>query len=108
MKTERIIDGDGHVIEDVEGLSKFLPFDVGHRTVFPPLDHLHSQGSRSSPGSFQLVGPGEWVEYMDEVGIETAVLYPTAGLACGQITNTDWAITATRAYNDWLSATFLE
>jgi predicted TIM-barrel fold metal-dependent hydrolase len=102
----RIVDGDGHVIEDMEGLTKFLPFNTQQRSVFPPLDHLHSQGSRSVPGSFQRVGPGEWLEFMDEVGIETAVLYPTAGLACGQITNPDWAITTTRAYNDWLAETF--
>jgi len=107
MSTDRIIDGDGHVLEDSAGINKFLPFDTAQRAPFPPLDHLHSQGSRSTPGSFQAVGPGEWVEFMDDVGISSAVLYPTAGLACGQITNPDWAIATTRAYNDWLQEIFL-
>jgi predicted TIM-barrel fold metal-dependent hydrolase len=93
-------------MEDNEGIAKFLPFNTEHRPPFPPLDHLHSLGSRSVPGSFQRVGPGEWLEFMDDVGIEAAVLYPTAGLACGQITNPDWAIATTRAYNDWLHETF--
>jgi predicted TIM-barrel fold metal-dependent hydrolase len=107
MSLDRVIDGDGHVIEDTAGLNKFLPINTAHRPPFPPLDHLHSQGSRSAPGSFQAVGPGEWVEFMDDVGIESAVLYPTAGLACGQITNPDWAIATTHAYNDWLNEVFV-
>jgi predicted TIM-barrel fold metal-dependent hydrolase len=36
------------------------------------------------------------------------VLYPTAGLAYGRIVNRDWALAATRAYNDWLHATYLK
>ncbi len=106
MSLDRIIDGDGHVIEDIATLSKFMPINTAHRPPFPPLDHLHSLGSQSTPGSFQQVGPGEWVEFMDDIGIETAYLYPTAGLACGQITNPDWAIATTRGYNDWLTETF--
>lgn len=103
----RIIDGDGHVLEDVEGIAKHLPFPSGPRSVFPPLDHLHGQGHRTPPGSFQRAGAKEWVEFMDDLEIEQAVLYPTSGLACGQITVVDWAITATRAYNDWLANAFL-
>ncbi len=103
----KIIDGDGHVLEDVEGIAKHLPFAYGSRSVFPPLDHLHSQGSRSAPGSFQQAGAAEWLEFMDDLQIEQAVLYPTAGLACGQITVVDWAIEATKAYNDWLCDAFL-
>lgn len=103
----RIIDGDGHVLEDVEGIVKHLPFPSGPRSVFPPLDHLHSQGSRTPPGSFQRAGVKEWTEFMDDMEIEQAILYPTSGLACGQFTNVDWAITSTRAYNDWLCDAFL-
>ena len=89
MSLDQVIDGDGHVIEDTATLSKFMPINTAHRPPFPPLDHLHSLGSQSTPGSFQQVGPGEWVEFMDDIGIEKAYLYPTAGLACGQITNPD-------------------
>ena len=45
---------------------------------------------------------------MDEIGVESTVLYPTAGVASSNIVNPDWAIDATRAYNDWLSETYLK
>jgi len=38
---------------------------------------------------------------MDDVGIESTVLY--GGLAYGKITHRDWAIAVARAYNDWLA-----
>lgn len=111
MVSRRIIDGDGHIIEDVQSLAKFVPSfrqtGSSNRTLFPPLDHLHAQGHGSAEGSFRRVGPGDWVEFMDEVGIEAAVLYPTAGLAVGQIKNRDWAVTMCRAYNDWLADTYM-
>ena len=43
---ERIIDGDGHVMEDLDGIVKFLPDAYRNsqspiRDPFPPSDHLH-------------------------------------------------------------------
>jgi predicted TIM-barrel fold metal-dependent hydrolase len=99
MSAMRIIDSDGHVFESREGMAKHLPFTT-HRPFFPPLDHLHAQGHQTAPGTFPRVGPGEWIEFMDEVGIESAALY--GGLTYGFLRNADWAIAATRAYNDWL------
>jgi predicted TIM-barrel fold metal-dependent hydrolase len=59
-------------------------------------------------GAFnRTVGPKEWLAFLDEVGVETTVLYPTAGVASSNIVNPDWAIDATRAYNDWLYDTYL-
>jgi len=46
--------------------------------------------------------------FLDEVGIEATVLYPTAGVASANIVNSDWAIDATRAYNEWLHETYLQ
>jgi predicted TIM-barrel fold metal-dependent hydrolase len=54
-----------------------------------------------------MVDAKDWLEFMDAVGIETAVLYPTSALAYGKINSFNWAIAATRAYNDWLHETFL-
>jgi len=48
------------------------------------------------------VGAPEWLDFLDRVGIETTVLYPTLGLAYGRITNEDWAIDVASAYNGWL------
>jgi predicted TIM-barrel fold metal-dependent hydrolase len=77
---------------------------------FPPFDHLHAAHLVDMPaGAFnRKVGPKEWLAFLDEVGIESAVLYPTAGVASSNIVNLDWAIDATCAYNDWLYETYLK
>lgn len=112
----RVIDGDGHLFEDAEAISAYLPSpyrEAGpwpmHR-LFPPLDHLHVQIGQLLPGSFgggQPVGPREWAAFMSDVGIEAAVLYPTTALSYGKMVDLDWAIAVTGAYNDWLYHTYL-
>jgi hypothetical protein len=108
----RIIDGDGHVFEDGEAMQKFLPapFNQGPARArwFPPLDHFHDFIGETPPGSFRRVGPDGWLEFADDVGIESTVLYTTGGLAFGKITHRDWAIAVARAYNDWLHETYLQ
>lgn len=113
MGSVRIIDGDGHIFEDAEGISKFMPSPYKEHgpyplsRLFPPLDHLHSHLGTTPPGSFRRVGPEGWLEFLDDLGIETTVLYPTGGLGYGKITNLDQAIAVARAYNQWLRETYL-
>lgn len=111
MAAIRIIDGDGHIFEDIEGISKFIPdlyksnWRYSPDRAFPPIDHLHNFQDQLLPDAFgggKPVGPREWTEFMDDVGIESAVLYPTRGLSYGKIVDWDWAIAVTRAYNNWL------
>jgi predicted TIM-barrel fold metal-dependent hydrolase len=107
----RIIDGDGHVFEDSQAMAKYLP-DVsrGGRVPdrwFPPLDHWHAFIGQTPPGSFRPVGPDGWLEFMEDVGIESAVLYTTGGLAYGKVFHLDWAIALAKAYNNWLHETYL-
>ena len=65
--------------------------------------------STCPPGAFnRKVGPKEWLAFLDEVGVEATVLYPTSGVASSNIVNPDWAIDAVRAYNDWLYDTYLK
>lgn len=110
----RIIDGDGHVFEDSAAMGKFLPAPFNQRVAparwFPPLDHFHAFTGLGSPaGSFnRSVGPKEWVEFLDDVGVESTVLYTTGGLAFGKVVNLDWAIALARAYNDWLAESYLQ
>ena len=113
----RIIDGDGHVFEDSAEISKFLPAPYSERgsypmeRLFPPLDHLHVQIGQLLPESFgggKPVGPAEWSTFMSEVGVDAAVLYPTVALAYGKMTDLDWQIAVTSAYNDWLYHTYLQ
>jgi predicted TIM-barrel fold metal-dependent hydrolase len=76
--------------------------------LFPPLDHMHSAHFVQTPSAGRgKVGPDEWIGFLDDVGIDSTVLYPTVALAYGKIVSHDWAIAVTRAYNDWLHQTYL-
>ena len=110
MGSMRILDSDGHVMEDQPGIAKFLPSHYPPRrgNVFPALDHMHGTPYTTRPGAFQQgVGPKEWVQFLDEVGMERTVLYPTGALAYGRIVDRDWAIAVGHAYNEWLTDAYL-
>lgn len=116
IEKRKIIDADGHVAEDATAIIAHMPQAYRDKAreqpfnPFPPFDHLHAGHLVDMPpGAFdRKVGPKEWLAFLDEVGIETTVLYPTAGVASANIVNPDWAVDATRAYNDWLSDTYLK
>ncbi|HVA23652.1 MAG TPA: amidohydrolase family protein [Chloroflexota bacterium] len=107
----RIVDGDGHVMEDSAVIAKFLPAPYNSRTDvarwFPPLDHFHAFIGQTPPGSFRNVGPDGWLEFLDDVGIESTVLYTTGGLAYGKIFHLDWAIALAKAYNNYVHEQYL-
>src|ERR1019366_219687 len=109
-----MIDGDGHVIEDLDDIKRYLPDAWKQNTttrtqgVFPRLDHMHNSLSINPPGAFQNPGPEGWVRFLDELGFEQAVLYPTSGLAFGKMIDVDLAVGTARAYNDWLHAAYLQ
>lgn len=112
----RIIDGDGHIIEDLQGVLACMPEAYRRKfgtspvfALFPTLDHLHQSNLHDlQEGAFNFnTGVSEWLEFLKDVGIESTVLYPTWGLAIGKIVSVDWAIDVSRAYNDWLSKTYV-
>lgn len=112
---EIVIDGDGHVVEDMDRIVALMPrpyrekYDARRFDPFPPLDHLHSANLHDlPPGSFAQVGPDGWLDFLKDVGIETTVLYTTRGLAFGKVINREWAIDLARAYNDWLHQTYVK
>lgn len=112
----QILDSDGHVREDLQGVASHLPppyADAYQRGdldfQFPPLDHFHSFTGSISPSQGRgPVGPPEWMTFLKDVGIEKTVLYPTWALAYGKITNTTVAIATCMAYNDWIAETYLD
>ena len=114
--TTRIIDGDGHIIEDTEGIIAHMvsPYrEIAQRkgVIFPPLDHLHAGRAVETPPQRDqrpAVGPEGWLRFLDDVGIEWTVLYPTIALAYGKIVSLDYAIEVARAYNGWLHDTYLK
>jgi predicted TIM-barrel fold metal-dependent hydrolase len=114
----KIIDADGHVIED-DSLFDYL--DLSYRAqdhqlswdrLFPSLDfhHIggHSTRNKKSFGGGKRVGPKEWLEFVEMADLEYAVLYPTKGLRIGNISHPDWACFVARAYNDWLHDRYLK
>jgi uncharacterized protein len=115
----KIIDGDGHIFEDGEAIARHFPYSAaGGRLrsgVFPAFSHIQYSLTRTPPGAFatapdgrfQNPGPDGWIQFMDQIGFEYAVLFPTAGQRIGRIVDRDYALGAARAYNDWLAETYL-
>jgi hypothetical protein len=112
----RIVDGDGHIQEDTQGILAHLaePYrEIARRraSLFPPLDHLHDGRAVETPPTRDQrprMGPEGWLSFLEDVGIDWTVLYPTSALAYGKIVSIDYAVAVTRAYNDWLHATYLQ
>lgn len=111
----RIIDGDGHLLEDEAGIAAHLPdayraYAKNPSKIFPPLDHVHSAKALETPpqrdGREQVATEG-WQRFLAESGIEWTVLYPTNALAYGKIVSLDYAAAICRAYNDWVYDTYL-
>ena len=114
----KIIDGDGHIFEDGEAIARYFPYAIeGARlrsAVFPSQSHIQFSLTRRPPGAFgiregrfQNPGPEGWVEFMDEVGLQFAVLFPTTGQRIGRLVDRDYAVGAARAYNEWLADAYL-
>ncbi|MBI4529020.1 MAG: amidohydrolase [Deltaproteobacteria bacterium] len=105
----RVIDADGHINDYAGGeeIARFMPQGNRSSVIFPPLDHLHFQYLRKSRREIGNPGVTEWLEFLDQSGIEWTVVYPSAGLAVGRFISVDWAIAACQAYNNWLHEKFL-
>ena len=112
-----LIDADGHVME-YDQLSEYIeePYrsQATTRTLarpFPSLDFHHLGLRPTNPKAFggrEKIGPKEWVEFAELAGFQYAVLYPTNGLAYGNISSPDWAVVVARAYNNWLHEQYLK
>ena len=99
----RIIDGDGHIMEDnaaiiahMEGSYREIAARKG--ICFPPLDHIHAGRAVETPPQRDqrpAVGPQGWIDFLDDVGIEWSVLYPTVALSYGKIVSRDYAVVMT-------------
>ena len=110
----RILDGDGHVIENVKAIMDRMPPELlGGNAVrgtgpFPSPDHLHHASHRYPEGAFRDPGGVEgWGNFLDSAHIDGTVVYPTRGLSFGKIVDPDLAIATARAYNDWMYDDYL-
>jgi uncharacterized protein len=113
---ESYVDADGHIMENLEQIGALMeaPFATPDRWqasagMVPSLDNFHTpaNGTPRQPGTFdRSTGPEQWVEFLDKTSLEYAVLYPTVGLAYGNIAYPQWALAYAKAYNNWLDATY--
>lgn len=109
------VDCDGHVMERVDEIAEIIgrrngiEGEINPRRMVPSLDRFHTPRlTRRTPGTFDpTIGPERWIEFLDKTGLEYSVLFPTEGLAFGQITIPDWANAYARGYNDWLYEKYL-
>jgi len=115
--SRRIIDGDGHIVEDNLELFEYLPPPYsGRRSIlatpfFPTGDGFQRLARRvAGDARKERETPKitEWKEFLDQGEVSVAVLYPTAGLNFGFIQNDDWAVAIAQAYNDWLYDRYLK
>ncbi len=93
------IDADGHIFGEPENISKYLPDPYRDRgplpgnRLYPEIDHFHRHtGKPTIPGSFEMSGPEGWLRFLDNIGIEMTVLYPSSLLFWSRISYIDWAI----------------
>jgi uncharacterized protein len=125
LQQSRIFDADGHVHEDLPAIVDRLtgdyrefklrqmqnPFTVGG--PFPPLGFLSNMPN--NPVEMGTRGerergndPESWEYFLDAVGIERTVLYPTSGLGAARIRDAGYAVEVCRAYNDWIAETYVQ
>jgi predicted TIM-barrel fold metal-dependent hydrolase len=115
-----LIDGDGHVWEDLDGIIQRLsePYRSmrvelgGGARLFPPIGYLSNMPFSAPAAALRDPresgrDPESWVYFLDTVGVSKTVLYPNFGLTIGRVRDLDYAIAVTRAYNDWLADTYL-
>ena len=114
MRAFRVIDADGHCVEREDQLAEYISYrgkplhgyseGVGAMPMFPTLDGWF----RPAGDGLAAGNPTAWRSFLDDTGIETTVLYPTAGLAYGLIQDREWAISLGRAYNEWLHHYYIQ
>jgi uncharacterized protein len=113
MSTARftVFDGDGHVLENDQELARYYEGEYkGMRffqpwSIFPSLDGW-ARGvvmAKEDPDrQYTHTDARIWGEILEMINAEGSVLYPTAGLALGLITDHRWAVATANAYNNWL------
>jgi predicted TIM-barrel fold metal-dependent hydrolase len=107
----RVFDADGHALEVDDELAEHYEgaYKFGRRqrtwSLFPSLDGW-SRGflinRDDAERRYMHTDAKVWGEIIDDLQLEGTVLYPTAGLAHGLMTDVAFAAATATAYNNWL------
>lgn len=113
-------DADGHIFENYGEIFEFLdpPFagkaPLRRTDFFPAMDDWNRTilaavgGYAEGTNTGREEGnPQQWLAVLDAMQLQGSVLYPTLGMAIGQVRHKDWAIAICRAYNSWLNDKYL-
>lgn len=112
-----ILDADGHVWETDADLFQYLPPPYAGQTqlftqaFFPSLDGWHRSASRVTDGLGHVQErptAQDWLDFIRGADLAASVLFPSAGLAIGLVSDPNWAAGLARAYNDWLYDRYLK
>ena len=119
MATSRgFFDADGHVYELDYQIIEYLdpPFRGRNELLHQPLinsgDGWHRIALGVGRGQGGVTG-GEitaqnWLDALDQVGLDGTVLHPTLALNIGQVRDPEWAAVVARGYNNWLHDRYLK
>ena len=108
MTAYRVIDGDGHVTETAEQVTKYLDEPYRRRPLTSPLYPADGWDRRllGRLGDWAANAPA-WLEALDRGGMESAILYPTLGLFVSFLKDREWAVAICRAYNSFMAEEFV-
>jgi hypothetical protein len=103
MKYPKVIDADGHIYENHEEIEEY--FEGIYRgmrrarayPLFPSLDGWPRGLGAGRPDKVTETKPEDVIKFVDNMGLESTVLYPTAGLAIGLVQDPTWAKAISRA-----------
>jgi predicted TIM-barrel fold metal-dependent hydrolase len=108
-----IFDADGHIMEDVPAIIERLPEKFHESSllnvtgIFPGVGPHPVSLARLPEGAGSASRPEDWAQFIADLSLRAAVIYPSYGLAHGWTVDVDMAIGTARAYNDWLAQTYL-
>src|SRR5215211_4006235 len=96
-----VIDGDGHITEQESAYRERLP--EPYRSAQPLYPHDGWDRNLGGRLGHQVADPARQLADMDAEGIDIAVLFPTGGLAIGNVRDPALATALARPYNEWLA-----
>ncbi|MGH7771870.1 MAG: amidohydrolase family protein [Candidatus Binatia bacterium] len=105
MSELKLIHADGHIRENLSEISEYLDPPFRRRRFFFP---MWPSDGRFRGAAIESTDAQLWGKFMDAVGIQSAVVYPTLGLSHGLIQDKDWACALAKAYNNWLADRYLK
>ena len=106
-----VVDSDGHINEPEGRLREYIegpyaqwnkPINLGSFFDNTIGDRLGTHGPPGFPT------PDDWLRVADEGGMETIYLFPTTLLAYSTITDPDYLVALTKAYNNYVSEEWIK